>query len=117
MKEKQLEACKVLADFIGELGLNTPVKPYLMIETLRGRNDPNGNQRRYFKIYIEKDKTLIDITKMCADAGGFHYSTNGCAIVHGCGMDMGFYLVDRVRYSLCSAGFENIFGETYAGLL
>ena len=68
-----------------------------------------GHDSRYFKVYIGGR----NVTQMVAEATNLKISkaktTNGCVLVHGSGMDMGFALQDRVQRAAYQAGYPNMF--------
>ena len=70
-----------------------------------------GNQgmTRYLKIFINGN----NVTQMVGTALNLKFSkaktTNGCVIVKGCGMDMGFWLQRRLYDKARSEGFGYMF--------
>lgn len=70
-----------------------------------------GNDSRYMRVYIQGH----NVTQMVAEATGLkiskakNYNLQGCLIIHGSGMDMGFALQDRMHSRASSAGYPNMF--------
>ena len=69
----------------------------------------NGNDSRYFRCFINGN----DVSQMLADFVHLKHSTakatNGCVIVHGCGMDMAFWLQYRVYNKAVSLNYLKMF--------
>lgn len=90
--------------FINDHSLAMPVTVNIGLHKVVDRLDPQGNHKRYLKVYSGD----FDITKFIADATGLTMSnakdTNGCIIIHGSGMDMGLALIMSVNRHLgCKA--------------
>lgn len=75
---------------------NNNIKTPIKLEIGLAKIDYRNCQTRYFRVYINGH----DVTQMIANAVNLKLSkakrTNNCLIVHGCGMDMGLALQDRV---------------------
>jgi len=81
---------------LGEYGIQnrTNDSPYRL--SIKLCKVGNGGMTRYMRVYREDG----EITQMIANITGWKVSkakdTYGCVIVHGCGMDMAFHLVNTV---------------------
>lgn len=100
-----------LIEYIKENNIETPVKLEIGLDAIKDRSNPEGNQKRYFHVFIDG----TDVTKMVADFAGLHFSnakdTNGSLIVHGCGMDMGLALQQRVYKRASAFGYPEMFSS------
>lgn len=56
-----------------------------------------------------KKEEISSSTKEIAEFAGLRMSVTGSLIVHGCGMDMGFWLQNRVYQRACAKGYPNLF--------
>lgn len=75
------------------------------LDKITNRYHPDGNQSRYFHVFVDGK----DVTKEIAELAGLTMSVTGSLIVHGCGMDMGFWLQNRVYQRACMKGHPNLF--------
>lgn len=77
----------------------------------------NGNDARYFRCFLNGN----DISQMVADFVHMKHSTakttNGCVIVHGCGMDMAFYLQNEAYRAGERNGYPKMFNSQFYNLL
>ena len=88
--------------------LHMPIMLDIGLHKLADRNHPKGNQKRYLKCYVGD----FDITKFVAETTNLPFSeakdSPGCVIIHGCGMDMGLALINRINAHLgCKAFSED----------
>ncbi|MGN0414433.1 MAG: hypothetical protein ACI4FX_02950 [Agathobacter sp.] len=75
------------------------------LDKIANRNHPDGNQSRYFHVFVDGK----DVTKEIAEFAGLRMSVSGSLIVHGCGMDMAFWLQHRVYQRACMKGHPDLF--------
>ena len=92
-----------------ELGDN--IKLEIKIVSLKNKFSIIGNQTRYMKIFISGK----DVTTMVAKTAGYKISyarnTYETAIVHGCGMDMGFSMQRNIFDKAVAYGCPYMFDE------
>ena len=102
-----------LVHFIQNNHIETPVKLEIELIKLANRYSGTGNQSRYFRVSIGGK----DLTQTIANIAGLKLSkardTNGCLIIHGSGMDMGFALQDKIRRRACQEGYPDLFADDY----
>lgn len=99
-----------LYEYIEREKITTPIKLQLVLHKVVHKSD--GNDVRYFRVKIEGK----DVTQMVADTADLKVSTgkdtNGCLIIRGSNMDMGFALQNRVYLRARNAGFPDMFSYT-----
>lgn len=99
-----------LENFIRNKGIKTPVVFEIGLDRLSNRNDPRGNQLRYFRFFING----MDVTGMVANALGTKVSkakdTYGCIIRKGCGMDIALGTIWALRKTTTD---QNLYAEDY----
>lgn len=88
------------------------IKLSLKLEKIVRDRSGRGNDARYFRCFLGNH----DVSIMVANLIGRNYSkTNGkthnCVIVHGCGMDMAFWLQSEVYRAAYRAGCPEMFDD------
>lgn len=102
IKNKNPEPIKKL---ISIYNFETPITLNIGLEKLKDINNPDGDQKRYFSVFIND----TDVTREIAALTGKNLSKYGSIIMHGCGMDMFFALYDDIRKSASICGEEGLF--------
>lgn len=98
--------------FIEEHNLQTPVPINIGLNKLLDRNNLDGDQKRYMSVIIDG----TDVTREIAHLLDKKLSVDGSIIVHGCGMDMSFYLADQIRRTAKLCGEPDMFSEHHSFL-
>lgn len=92
-----------LLNFVKENNLGKNIRLSIGLDKIANKTSATGNQSRYFRCFINGQ----EVTGMVASLCGFKLSkardTKGCIIVHGSGMDIGYY----VQYKVYSYAFRN----------
>lgn len=98
-----------ICDYIWENDIPTPVQLEIGLDKIVHDRTGRGNEARYLSVRINGK----DVTRMVAEATGLRVSlakdTLGCLIIHGCGMDMGFALQDRMYRAASQEGYPDMF--------
>lgn len=101
-----------LLDYVKRNKLGKNIMLSIGLDKLANRLSPSGNQVRYLRCFLDNH----EVTGMVASLCGFKLSkardTYGCIIVHGCGMDMGHYIQDRVHSYAFQNGEKELFSDS-----
>ncbi len=107
----------MLIDWVKKnVGEDKETKLMLRLEKIVPDRFYNGNDARYFTVFIkDKNNETIEITQMVADTLALKVSkakdAYGSLIVHGCGMDMGFYIQNEIFRVAFREGYKEMFSE------
>lgn len=92
-----------LLDFVRKNGLGKDIRLSIGLDKIANKLSPNGNQSRYLRCFLDGHEVTGMVASLCGFTTSNAKDTRGCIIVHGCGMDMGFYVQSKVY----SCAFEN----------
>lgn len=88
-----------------------PIKLEIGLDKVVYDSTGNGKDTRYFTVKISG----TDVTRLVAEATGLKLSrakrTSGSLIVHGSGMDMGFFLQSRMYSAAYREGYPDMFDK------
>ena len=87
-----------LLDFVKKNDLGKDIRLSIGLDKLANRK-----QTRYFRCFLNEQEVTGMVASLCGFTTSNAKDTRGCIIVHGCGMDMGFYVQSKVY----SCAFEN----------
>lgn len=103
----------VLFEIIKERGYSDPVKFDIGLDKLTHRNDPDGNQRRYFRVFLNGQDVGHLVAQSCGLSLSMANDAYNCIIVHGCGMDMAFWGVYQIYCTAENRGYHNMISQYY----
>lgn len=100
-----------LIDYVLKSNFTMPIQLEIGLDKLANQYSPTGNQSRYMRVKIQGK----DVTEMVADMINLKIShakdTDGCLIIHGCGMDMAYNIQYNVYKQAYILGFPEMFDE------
>ena len=108
-----------LIQWVKENNNEKSIRLSLKLEKIVRDRSGRGNDARYFRCFIDNH----DVSVMVANLIGRNYSkatknnTRNCVIVHGCGMDMAFWLQSKVYRAAYEAGYTEMFDNQKYNLL
>lgn len=85
-----------LLTWVKDHNLEEGIQLSIGLDKLANKNHPMGKQSRYFRCFINGADVTGMVASLCDLPVSRARGSYGCLIVHGCGMDMGFYLQDKV---------------------
>lgn len=85
--------------FDAQQTLKKLVKPHQIVYTVLTHVSSSGMSRRIKVFTVDQDKKIIDLSYWVARALDWPTKDNA-VIVRGCGMDMGFHLVNSITHAL-----------------
>ena len=103
-----------LLDYVKRNNLGKNVQLSIGLDKIANKLSPNGNQSRYLRCFLDGHEVTGMVASLCGFKTSNAKDTKGCIIVHGCGMDMGFYVQDRVySYAFRNGGKEMFSSSNY----
>ena len=102
-----------LTDYVIKNNIPQPIKLKIQIVKICPDRHRQGNDARYMRVWIDN----TEVSRMVSEYTGLTLSKSRNAyetvIIHGCGMDMCFALVDVIRSRSMYEGYDNMFSTDY----
>ena len=86
-----------------------PIKLEIKLEKIADKWNKDGDQRRYFRCYIDGTEVTMAVAEVLNRTISKAKDTNGCMIVHGCGMDMAHWIQNEIWSRFSYAGYKEMF--------
>lgn len=96
MRKKDLERNESIVSLDRDYGLKEIETVYVSLAHVSA-----SGMTRSIKVFVVNDNKLFNVSWHVARALGWRFDDNRAAVVvRGCGMDMGFHLVDQLAYTM-----------------
>lgn len=102
-----------LLRYVKENNLGKGIKLSIGLDKLANVNHPQGKQSRYLRCFINGAEVTGMVASLCNFPISKARDTYGCLIVHGCGMDMGWFVQSEVYSRAFQNGEKEMFDMGY----